>query len=307
MIAGNGDAVAYFPHQLRERGAFCHRADGLAPGAVTVVHEDHVIALRLESVSDFPESGVSDALVDTAVDVAGVEDHNAPFPAVGRQKALPAVQHIGKPIVRHMCPRPQLLSLPFDDPVHHCSLHRLVRPARNLPGVGEAQREQPFALGSLSEAPGVAIQHRDHLFQRHGIIGAEASVAVPVDDSSVRRPSDRLSQRAAIRNIDKGTLNRVASLRAAQPEQFGDKFSPVRIPSSIPCAIAGDAIDRAKSKIDSKNTSLIFFTGVPSFRYSLSVRRSRKPAIAEKNHLIRNPFGNGAAARCFNRFGIGFL
>ena len=74
MVAGDGDAVAHVVHQFDQRVALGHRTDRLALDVVAVVHENDVVALGDQIVADLLQSGIAEALVDAAVDIAGIED-----------------------------------------------------------------------------------------------------------------------------------------------------------------------------------------------------------------------------------------
>jgi len=55
---------------------------------VAVVHEDRCVSLHLQGVADLLQPGQTEALVDPAVDVAGVEDVDLPVFLLGGFRLL---------------------------------------------------------------------------------------------------------------------------------------------------------------------------------------------------------------------------
>ena len=74
MVAGDRDVVSDGVHDVDDGFALGHGADGLTLDGVTVVHEQDVVVLR-EGFLHGIQAGVRPALVDSAVDVAGEQDH----------------------------------------------------------------------------------------------------------------------------------------------------------------------------------------------------------------------------------------
>ena len=74
VVAGDGDLVARGVHQVDDGFALAERADRLALDGVAVVNEDHVVASGQQGIADLLQTGVAEALVDAAVNVAGEED-----------------------------------------------------------------------------------------------------------------------------------------------------------------------------------------------------------------------------------------
>ena len=83
VVSGDRHIVVHGVHQLDHRLALAESPDGLSLDGVAVVHEDRCVSLHLQGVADLLQPGQTEALVDPAVDVAGVEDVDLPVFLLG--------------------------------------------------------------------------------------------------------------------------------------------------------------------------------------------------------------------------------
>ena len=76
MVAGDGQVVAHGVHQVNERLAGGHGADGLSLDGIAVVHQNHIVASLFHALTDGRKPGIAEPLVNAAVYVAGKENHH---------------------------------------------------------------------------------------------------------------------------------------------------------------------------------------------------------------------------------------
>ena len=81
MVAGNRDVVPHPVHQFDDSLALCQSSDRLALYGVAVIYQDRGIPFRLQRIADLCDSGIPEALIDSAVDIAGIDDIYLPVPA----------------------------------------------------------------------------------------------------------------------------------------------------------------------------------------------------------------------------------
>ena len=74
MVAGNGDVISHFVHDIDNRFAAGHGAHRFALQGVTVVHQQDIIVLRKIFLCD-NQAGIAPVRVNTAVNITGKQNH----------------------------------------------------------------------------------------------------------------------------------------------------------------------------------------------------------------------------------------